>query len=57
LVSWPLSEKDKDFIAAYHKARPLDPRLIEGRILATDLDPAVSQRAVDYIRRLTGAAG
>ena len=36
-------------------ARPLDPKLIEGRIKATDLDPAVSRRALDYIRGLTSS--
>jgi FtsZ-interacting cell division protein YlmF len=48
-----LGEEDKDFVAAYDMARPLDPKLIEGRINATDLDPAVSRRALDYIRGLT----
>jgi Nucleotidyltransferase of unknown function (DUF6036) len=52
-----LNEKDRDFIMAYHTARPLDPRLIEDRIKVTDLDPAVSRRAVDYIRSLASAAG
>jgi hypothetical protein len=48
-----MAEKDKDFVAAYHQARPLDPKLIEERIKATPLDPPVSQRAIDFIRRLT----
>ncbi len=48
-----LDEKDKNFIAAYHKARPLDQTLIEDRIKCTDLDPDVSRRALDYIRNLT----
>jgi hypothetical protein len=51
-----LAAKDKEFIAAYHKARPLDPKLIEDRIKVTDLDPSISERAIDHIRRLPKAA-
>jgi hypothetical protein len=50
-------QSDKVFIAAYHKARPLDSKLIEDRIKVTDLDPRISQRAIDHIRRLPKAAG
>ena len=48
-----MAEKDKDFVFAYHEARPLDPKLIEERIKATDFEPAISKRAIDYICRLT----
>jgi hypothetical protein len=45
-----LDDKDKTFVEAYHQARPLDIALIEERIAATDLDPAVAARALAYIR-------
>jgi hypothetical protein len=48
-----LDNKDKAFVEAYHSARPLDLALIEERIAATDLDPAVAARAVAYLRSLT----
>jgi hypothetical protein len=41
-----LDDKDKAFVQVYHSARPLDIVLIEKRIAATDLDPAVAARAV-----------
>lgn len=47
-----LDEKDREFIAAYHQARPLDPTVIEERIKATDLEPAISELAINYIRRI-----
>jgi hypothetical protein len=50
-----LDDKDKYFVEAYHRARPLDIKLIEKRIAETDLDPAVAERALTYIRSL-GAA-
>jgi hypothetical protein len=47
-----LGDKDKAFVEAYHNARPLDIALIEERIAATDLDPAVAALAVAYVRGL-----
>lgn len=47
-----LDDKDKQFVEAYHRARPLDIKLIETRIAAADLDPAVAARATAYMRRL-----
>jgi hypothetical protein len=47
-----LDGKDKDFVEAYHRARPLDIRLIEERIAETDLHPAVAAKAIAYIRSL-----
>jgi hypothetical protein len=47
-----LDDKDKQFVEAYHRARPLDIKLIAERIAATDLDPAVAARATAYMRRL-----
>jgi hypothetical protein len=47
-----LDDKDKQFVESYHRARPLDIKLIEARIAETDLDPAVANRAVAYMRRL-----
>jgi hypothetical protein len=50
-----LSEKDKEFVAAYHKVRPLDPKLMEDRIKNTDMNPAIAKQAIDYIQHLTKA--
>lgn len=47
-----LDDKDKHFVEAYHRARPLDLRLIEERIAETDLEPAVAARAIAYMRGL-----
>jgi hypothetical protein len=44
-----LDDKDKAFVQAYHRARPLDVALIEERIAATKLDPAVTARAVGFV--------
>jgi len=51
-----LAEKDKEFIEAYHAARPLDPKLIKDRIKATDLDAEISERALAFVERLAKAA-
>jgi hypothetical protein len=50
-----LDDKDKAFVEAYHRARPLDIALIEERIAATDLDPAVAALAVAFVRGLAGS--
>jgi hypothetical protein len=50
-----LDDKDKAFVEAYHSARPLDIALIEHRIAATDLNPAVAARAVAYVRGLASS--
>jgi hypothetical protein len=47
-----LDDKDQSFIEAYHSARPLDPSVIEERIRLSDFEPAISSRAIDYIRSL-----
>jgi hypothetical protein len=47
-----LDDKDKAFVEAYHRARPLDLTLIESRIGETDLDVALAQRAIAYVRGL-----
>jgi hypothetical protein len=47
-----LDDKDRDFVEAHHRARRLDIQLIEKRIAETDLDPAVADRAIAYIRSL-----
>jgi hypothetical protein len=51
-----LDDKDKVFVEAYHSVRPLDIALIEERIAATDLDPAVATRAVAYVHSLAASA-
>jgi hypothetical protein len=47
-----LDGKDRHFVEAYHRARPLEINLNEERIAATDLDPAVAARAISYVRNL-----
>jgi hypothetical protein len=47
-----LDERDKRFVSAIHGTRPLDLELIEQRIRTTDLDPAVAEQAIAYIRGL-----
>lgn len=47
-----LEEKDKSFIAAYHSGRSLDLDLIEKRVHQTDVEGAVANRAIEYIRGL-----
>lgn len=47
-----LDERDKRFVSAIHGTRPLDLELIEQRIRETDLDAAVAERAIAYIRSL-----
>ena len=49
-----LDDKDKDFVEAYHRARPLDIQLIEKRIAEAALDPALAKRAIAYVRSLAG---
>ena len=49
-----LDDKDKDFVEAYHRARPLDIELIEKRIAETALDPALAKKAIAYVRSLAG---
>jgi hypothetical protein len=47
-----LDDKDKAFVEAYYAERPLDLPLIEERIGLSRFDPAVAQRALNYIRTL-----
>jgi len=47
-----LDERDKRFVEAIHEKHPLDLELIERRIRETDLEPAVAERAVAYVRSL-----
>jgi hypothetical protein len=47
-----LSDKDEDFVKAYHAARPLDLELIVERIKATDLALELQQRATNFMTRL-----
>ena len=52
-----LDEKDRDFIEAFHAARPLDADVIEKRIRTSGLAPEVEARAVDYLRELIRGHG
>ncbi|RTL52325.1 MAG: hypothetical protein EKK40_07985 [Bradyrhizobiaceae bacterium] len=47
-----LSEKDKLFVEVYHAARPLSPDLIIERIRATNLEPALQERAIGFVGHL-----
>jgi hypothetical protein len=49
-----LDERDKDFIAAFHAARPIDPELIEKRIALASFAPEIAEQAIAYVRRLAG---
>lgn len=48
-----LDERDKRFVEAIHARQPIDLNLVERRIRETDLDPAVAERAISYIRGLS----
>jgi hypothetical protein len=52
-----LDPKDKEFIEAYHAARPIDPDVIEARIHLSKFEPAIAERALGYIRALAGQYG
>jgi hypothetical protein len=47
-----LSEKDREFVEAYHAARPLNHDLIVERIKATKLEPAFQEQAIAFVGRL-----
>ncbi len=47
-----LDERDKRFVEAIHAMRPLDLDLVERRIRETELDLAVAERAISYVRSL-----
>ena len=47
-----LSEKDREFVEAYHAARPLNHNLIVERIKATKLDPAFQEQAIAFVGQL-----
>jgi hypothetical protein len=47
-----LSEKDREFVEAYHAARPLNHDLIVERIKAAKLDPAFQDQAIAFVGRL-----
>jgi hypothetical protein len=47
-----LEDKDKQFIAAFHRDRPLDLTHVEQRLEKTSLAPSVLERAQAYLRVL-----
>ena len=47
-----LDGRDKRFVNAIHTKRPMDLALVERRIRETDLDPAVAERAIAYVKSL-----
>jgi hypothetical protein len=47
-----LDPRDRVFVEAIHKKRPLNLKLIEERIRQTDLGPEIAERAIAYIRSL-----
>ena len=52
-----LDPKDKEFVEAYHAVRPLDPDVIEDRIQASKFEPAMTERAVAYVRSIARKRG
>jgi len=48
-----LDPKDKSFIEAYHAVRPLDLEIMEKRIALSNFEPAIAERAISFIRKLT----
>jgi len=51
-----LAVKDKEFVEAYHAARPLNAELIVERVKATNLEPALQARALNFVHRLARRA-
>jgi hypothetical protein len=47
-----LSEKDKEFVEAYHSARPLNLELIVERVNATDMQGELKARSIAYMTHL-----
>ncbi len=47
-----LDEKDRNYIKAFHAARPLDPDVIEKRIRASGMDSASEGHALSFLREL-----
>jgi hypothetical protein len=47
-----LSEKDREFVEAYHAVRPLNHDLIVERIKATKLEPGLHEQAIAFVGRL-----
>jgi hypothetical protein len=47
-----LSEKDKEFVEAYHGARPLNLELIVERVNATDMESELKARSIAYVTHL-----
>jgi hypothetical protein len=47
-----LDERDREFVEAIQDQRPLDLDLVEQRVRETDLENAVAERAIAYIRSL-----
>jgi Nucleotidyltransferase of unknown function (DUF6036) len=52
-----LSEKDKEFVEAYHAARPLNHDLIIERIKAIKLEPGLQEQAIAFVDRLEKGPG
>ncbi|OAF04297.1 hypothetical protein AYJ54_24215 [Bradyrhizobium centrolobii] len=50
-----MSEKDKEFVEGYHKARPFDRELVIERIKATKLEAELQERAINFLRSLADA--
>jgi hypothetical protein len=51
-----LAAKDKEFVEAYHAARPLNAELIVERVKATNLEPVLQERALNFVLRLARRA-
>ena len=51
-----LKSRDKEFVEIYHRERPLDLNVIEQRIKDTDLELAVAEQAISFIKWLGRSA-
>jgi hypothetical protein len=51
-----LAAKDKEFVEAYHATRPLNAELIVERVKATNLEPVLQERALNFVLRLARRA-
>jgi hypothetical protein len=48
-------DKDKEFVRAYHRSRPLNLQLVEERIRETELEPGLAELAIAFVRSLAKA--
>ncbi len=52
-----LADKDRDYIAAYHQARPLDLAVIQARVAECGFEEVLAQRALAFLAGLPSPPG